>query len=285
MGCVVSDLHTAKLPLTQANIQVPVSKASPSLTLMNAKDFSSIKKNIASPRSGHPTADTGLTKGQASEKAPQETTFSKVLNSCAESRPTVCVESENLGSEFSMPEERFRSERNFAEHSIKSSLRKETPPKISKPKKNHNPQKKNFRIKKHLQRQAPAPVSPSRLHTSIESCSMEGDSEGGYSPSDFSFSLPNNMIPAVQVKNVKSETNFERPQLAHMSPDDRENVIKTFRKTLSCSDNFACSGNLERVETPGVVQLLAVNDKKARRFACFKIGSGLAPKFLAGQAR
>lgn len=101
MGCVVSDLHTAKLPLTQAIIQVPVSQASPALAEMDAKDFSPLKKNIASPRSGHTTADTGLTKCQASEKAPLESTFSKVLNSCAESRQTVCVDSENLGSEFS----------------------------------------------------------------------------------------------------------------------------------------------------------------------------------------
>ena len=114
---------------------------------------------------------------------------------------------------------------------------------------------------------------------------MERESEGGYCPSDFSISSPNNMIPAVQVKNVKSETNFERPALVEMSPDDRENVTKTLRRTLSCSDYVTLPGNLERVETLRLVQLPAENDKKARRFACFKIGSGDGPKFLADQVR
>jgi hypothetical protein len=282
MGCVVSDLHTAKLSLPKANIQGTISQAGLSISLNEAKDFGTSKKNITSSRSNHTTADTGPSKGQAPATCQHQSRFSKVLNSCPESPPTVTRDSKNLGSEFSLPEEQFRSERNLAEHSIKSSFRQETPPKIKKFQKNHNPQKRNFRIKKHLQKQAPKLVSPSRDHTSIESSSIERQSKSGYSPSEFSISLQVNMIPVAQVKNIKSETNFKRAQLADMSVDDRDFGRKTLRRWLSCSDNFAPSGHLSSDETPKLLQLQTADAKRARRFACFKIGSGPGTKFSDG---
>jgi hypothetical protein len=120
----------------------------------------------------------------------------------------------------------------------------------------------------------------------MESSSIERESMSGYSPSEFSFSLKDNMIPAAQVKIIKSETTFERPLLlAEMSLDDRELAGKTLRRKVSCSDHFAPSGHLSSFETRKLLKLPNVSVENAPRFKCFEVGSGPGPKFLDGQAR
>jgi hypothetical protein len=120
----------------------------------------------------------------------------------------------------------------------------------------------------------------------MESSSIERESMSGYSPSEFSISLQDYMIPAAQVKNIKSETKFERPLLlAEMSLDDRELAGKTLRRKLSCSDNFAPSGHLSSFETRKSLKLPNVSVERAPRFKCFEVGSGPGPKFFDGQAR
>lgn len=120
----------------------------------------------------------------------------------------------------------------------------------------------------------------------MESSSIERESMSGYSPSEFSISLQDNMIPVAQVKNIKSETNLKRPQfLAEMLLHERELDAKTHRRTLSCSGHFAPSGHLSSFETRKLLKTPNVSVERAPRFKCFEVGSGPGPKFFDGQAR